>query len=126
MDLVFEDDDRAIVGCTRYQMVCCVDGDVLAVAPEALHQGGLPNDHAWPAGEFVEDLVLDALSRAIEEVRAINTVAEGLANEIEVGFDGGEFGEARRLLAGAAGARADRLVISFMRQLLLDVDWATL
>ena len=34
MDLVFEDDDRAIVGCTRYQMVCCVDGDVLGYAIE--------------------------------------------------------------------------------------------
>ncbi len=62
--------------------------DVFDIAPELGHQLGPPLDDARPTGEVVEDLVDDVVGDDIEEVLAVDEVAQRPANQIEVGLGG--------------------------------------
>ena len=80
MDFILDDDDMAVVCLVDNQFVGRLKLDVVAIAPEPGHQIGAPLDNARPTGEIVEDLVDDFVSDDIEEVLAVNEVAERPAN----------------------------------------------
>ena len=75
MDLVFEDDNTAVVCLVSNQLIGGLKRDVVDIAPELGHQGGSPLNKARPTGEVVENLVNDVVGDDIEEVLAINKVA---------------------------------------------------
>jgi hypothetical protein len=75
MDLVFDDDDTAVIRLVGNQLVGRLKLDVFAIALELCHQIGAPLDNARPTGELVEDLVDNVVSDDVEEVLAIDKVA---------------------------------------------------
>jgi len=75
MDFIFDDQDTAVVRLVGNQFIGRLKLDVVAIAPELVHQIGASLDHAGPTGEVVEDLVNDIVSDDVEEVLAINKVA---------------------------------------------------
>ena len=81
MDLVFDDDDKTAVGLVGNQLICGLNRDVVDIAPELGHQAGPPPDNAGPAGEVVEDFVNDVVADDVEEVLAIDEVAQRAANQ---------------------------------------------
>jgi hypothetical protein len=75
MNFIFDDQDTAVVRLVGNQFIGRLKLDVIAIAPELVHQIGASLDHAGPTGELVEDLVNDVVTDDIEEVLAINKVA---------------------------------------------------
>ena len=75
MNFIFDDQDPAVVSLVGNQFIGRLKLDVVAIAPELVHQIGASLDYAGPTGEVVEDLVNDIISDDVEEVLAINKVA---------------------------------------------------
>jgi hypothetical protein len=75
MDLVFDDDNTAVVCLVGNQLIGGLKRDVIDIAPELAHQGGSPLDNARPTRKVVANLVNDVVSDDVEEVLAINKVA---------------------------------------------------
>jgi hypothetical protein len=75
MNFIFDDQDTAVVRLVGNQFIGRLKLDVIAIAPELVHQIGASLDHAGPTGELVEDLVNDIVTYDVEEVLAINKVA---------------------------------------------------
>jgi hypothetical protein len=75
MDLVFDDDNTAVVCLVGNQPIGGLKRDVIDIAPELAHQGGSPLDNARPTRKVVANLVNDVVSDDVEEVLAINKVA---------------------------------------------------
>ena len=75
MDLVFDDDDTAVIRLVGNQLVGRLKLDVFAIALELGHQIGAPLDNARPTGEVVEHLIDDVVSDDVKKVLAINKVA---------------------------------------------------
>ena len=88
MDFIFDDQDTAVVRLVGNQSIGRLKLDVVAIVPELIHQIGASPDHAGPTREVVEDLVNDIVSDDVEEVLAIDEVAERASNQIEVRVDG--------------------------------------
>jgi hypothetical protein len=75
MNFIFDDQDTAVVRLVGNQFIGRLKLDVIAIAPELVHQIGASLDDAGPTRELVEDLVNDIVSDDVEEVLAINKVA---------------------------------------------------
>ena len=84
MDFVFDDGDAAVVRFVQSQLVGGPKRDIINIAPECSHQIGSPLYHARPAGDFVEDFVDDVIGDDVEEVLAINEIAQRTSNQIKV------------------------------------------
>jgi hypothetical protein len=84
MDLVFDDNNTAAICRVGNQLIGGLKYDVIDIAPELAHQVGSPLDSARPTGEVIENLVNDVVGDNVEEVLAINEVAERPSNQIEV------------------------------------------
>ena len=57
MDLIFDDDDTAVVCLMDNQLIGRLKLDVVAIAPELGHQIGAPLDNARPTSDVVQNLV---------------------------------------------------------------------
>jgi hypothetical protein len=88
MDFIFDDDDTTVLRLVNNQLIGRLKLDIVTIALELGHQIGAPLDNARPTGEVVEDLVDDVVSDDVEEVLAIDEVAERASNQIEVRVDG--------------------------------------
>jgi hypothetical protein len=84
MDFILDDDDTTVVRLLGNQLIGRLKLDVVAITPELNHQIGAPVDNARPTGNLVENLVDDVVGYDVEEVLAINEVAQSPANQIEV------------------------------------------
>jgi hypothetical protein len=84
MDLVFDDDDAAVACLVDDQLIGTLKGDVVDVAPERGHQVGPPLNDARPPRDVVEDFIDDVVDDDVEEVLAIDEIAQRPSNQIEV------------------------------------------
>lgn len=84
MDLVFDDDDTAVIRLVGDQSIGGPERDVVDIAPERGHQVGPPLDDARPAGHVVEHLVDGLVGEGVKEVLAVDEVANRPSDEIEV------------------------------------------
>ena len=84
MDLVFDDDDMTVVCLMGDQFIGGLKGDIVDIAPECGHQACATLDGARPTRDFVEDLVNEVIGDDVEEVLAINKVAQRPSNQVEV------------------------------------------
>ena len=84
MNLVFDDDDAAVVRLVQNQLVGGPKRNVINVAPECGHQIRPPLYHPRPAGDLVEDFVDDVVADDVEEVLAFNELSQRTSNQIEV------------------------------------------
>src|SRR5580704_13310233 len=84
MNLVFDHDNTAVVCLVGNQLTGGLKRDIIDIAPELGHQGGSPLDNARPTGELVEDLENDVVGDNVEEVLAINKVAQRPSNQIKI------------------------------------------
>ena len=84
MDLVFDDDDMTVVCLMDNQVIGRLKRDVVDIALERGHQVGPPLNDARPAGNVVEDFVDDVVGDDVEEVHAIDEIAQRSSNQIEV------------------------------------------
>jgi hypothetical protein len=75
MDFIFDDQNTAVVRFVGNQFIRRLKLDVVAIAPELVHQIGASPDHTGPTGKVVEDLVNDIVSDDVKQVLAINKVA---------------------------------------------------
>jgi hypothetical protein len=75
MDLIFDNDDTAVVCLVGNQIIGRLNLNVVAIAPEPRHQIGASADNARPTGDVVEDLIDDIVSDNVEEVLTVNEVA---------------------------------------------------
>ena len=66
------------------QLIGGLKRDVVDIAPELGRQVGPPPNEARPTGEVVEDLVNDVVGDDVEEVLAINKVAQRPSNQVEI------------------------------------------
>jgi hypothetical protein len=96
MDLVFNDDDAAVARLVDDQLIGRLKRDAVDVAPERGHQVGPPLNDARPAGNVVEDFIDDVVEDDVEEVLAIDEVAQRPSNQIEV-REGGPVGSVFRV-----------------------------
>src|SRR6202035_5151446 len=78
------DDDMTVVCLMDNQLAGRLKRDVVDIAPERGHQVGPPLYDARPAGDVVDDVVGDD----VEEVLAIDEIAQRSSNQIEVGGGG--------------------------------------
>jgi hypothetical protein len=76
MDFILDDHDTTVVRLVGNQLVGGLKLDIVAIAPELSHQIGAPSDNARPTGDVVENLIDDVVSDDVEEVLAINDVAQ--------------------------------------------------
>ena len=83
MDFIF-DDDVAVDCFMGNQLIGRLKLDGVAIASELGHQIDAPHDNARPTGEVVENLVDNVFSDNVEEMLAIDEVAQRPSNEIEV------------------------------------------
>ena len=74
MDLIFDDNDAAVVCFVDNQLIGGLKLDVVAIAPELDHQIGAPLDNARPTSDVVEDLVDDVVGDDVEKVLTIDEV----------------------------------------------------
>ena len=86
MDFVFDDDGMAVVCLVGNQLACRLKFDVVAVAPELSHEIGSSPDGLRPTGEVVENLVYDVVGDCVEEVLAINEIAQRPSDETKIGL----------------------------------------
>ena len=84
MDFIFDDDDTTVLRLVNNQLIGRLKLDIVTIALELGHQIGAPLDNARPTGEVVEDLVDHVVSDDVEEVLAINEVAQRPSNQTEV------------------------------------------
>ena len=84
MNLVFDDDDAAVVRLVQNHLVGGPKRNVINVAPECGHQIRPPLYHPRPAGDLVEDFVDDVVADDVEEVLAFNEISQRTSNQIEV------------------------------------------
>jgi hypothetical protein len=84
VDFVLDDDAITIVYSMDNQLIGRLKFDVVAIALELRHQIGAPPDNARPTGDVVENLIDDVVGDDVEEVLAINEVAQRPSNQIEV------------------------------------------
>jgi hypothetical protein len=96
VDLVLDHDNAPVVRLVGDEMIRGVDLDVFGVSAELSQERGAPPDDARPPGEVVQDLVDDVVANNIEEVRAVDEVAQRTSREIEIGRD--------RLILGVGSA----------------------
>jgi len=83
VDFVFDDDETTTVCLVDNQPIGGLKRDVVDIAPELGHQVSPPPDNATPAGELVKDLVNDAVAQDVEEVLAVNKVAQRPSNQLK-------------------------------------------
>jgi hypothetical protein len=57
-------------------------------SPEASHQVRAGPDNARPAGDVVEDLVNDGIGEDVEEMLAVDKIAQRASNQFEIGVGG--------------------------------------
>jgi hypothetical protein len=84
MDFVFDDGDAAVVRLVQNQLIGGSKRDIINIAPECSHQIGSPLYHARPAGDIVKDFVDYVVGDDVEEVLAINEIAQRTSNQIKV------------------------------------------
>src|SRR5579859_4032316 len=86
VDFVFDDDGMAVVCLVRNQLIRRLKFNVVAVALELCHEIGARPDDLRPTGDVVENLVDDVVGDYVEEVLAINEVAQSPSDKIEIGL----------------------------------------
>jgi hypothetical protein len=76
----------AVVRLVGNQLIRRLKFNVVAVAPEPSHKIGASPDGLRPTGDVVENLVDDIVGDYVEEVLAINEVAQRPSDQIEIGL----------------------------------------
>jgi hypothetical protein len=75
VDFIFDDSDTAAVCLVSNQLIGRLKRNVIAVAPESVHQIGASSDNARPTRKVVQDFVDDVVTDDVKEVLAIDKVA---------------------------------------------------
>ena len=88
MDFIFNHDDTPSIRLVDNQLIGGLKLDIVAIAFEPCHQVGTPLGRARPTRKVAEYLVDDLINDDVEEVLAVNEVAESPSNQIEVGAGG--------------------------------------
>ena len=88
MDFVFDDDDAAVVGGVDDELVGGLKRDGVDIAEEPGHQLGSPLDDARPTRDVVKHLVDHLLGDDVEEVLAVDQLAQRPTDQIEIGGGG--------------------------------------
>lgn len=86
MDFVFDDDGIAVDSLVTNQLVRRLKFNIVAIAAELSHEIRSSTDDLRPTGDFVENLVDDVVGDYVEEVFAINEVAQRPSNQAEIGL----------------------------------------
>jgi hypothetical protein len=107
VDFVFDDEGIAVVCLVTNQLVRGLKFDVFAIALELGHEIRSSADGLRPSGDFVENLVDDVVGDYVEEVFAINDVAQRPPNQMEIGL--------RALVNSVSGVSHFRLSTLFVK-----------
>jgi hypothetical protein len=107
VDFVFDDDGMAVDSLVTNQLVGGPKFDIVAIAPELSHEIRSSPDGLRPTGDFVENLVDNVVGKYVEEVLAINDVAQRPPNQIEIGL--------RTLVNSVSGVSHFRLSTLFVK-----------
>src|ERR1017187_3375068 len=84
MDFIFDDDDATVIRIVNNQLVGRLKLDTFAIALELGHQIGPSLDNTRPTGELVENLVNHAVFDDVEEVLALDKVAQRPSNQLKI------------------------------------------